>query len=106
MKRIIVVALLVALVACLFAGCADNRVEAVVISCEEGTPYVNGAAKTQQIINFTQGKYSQAMMWGAAAQPQKRYDVVVEYEGVQYEITTSQSYDVGETIKVSLPING
>ena len=104
MKKFIAIVLVAMIAVCMFAGCDTTRVEAKVISCEETEPYVNGAAKVQSTVNFINGNYTNAMLYGSMSQPQARYNVVVEYNGVQYEITTSKSYSIGEIIKVDLPI--
>lgn len=82
---------------------AEGPVDCTVISCEETDPYVNQAAKTMATMNFMQGKYTSSMMYGSMAQPQARYIVVVEYEGVQYEIETAHKYEVGEVVQLPNP---
>jgi hypothetical protein len=106
MKRFIAIALVLVMVCCIFAGCEDNRIEVTVMSCEEGTPFVNGAAKVQATMNFANGKYTNAMVYGAMAKPQARFNTVVEYDGVEYEIATSKSYEVGEVIKIDPSLIG
>ena len=106
MKRFITIILVLVVVCGIFAGCEDNRVEVTVVACEEGTPFVNGAAQIQATMNFVNGKYANAMAYGTLAKPQARFNTVVEHDGVHYEVTTSQAYEVGEVIKIDFSLIG
>ena len=76
------------------------KVDAIVVSCEQTDDYVNHGARTMGTLYTAQGKFTQGMAFNAMAQPQDRYLVVAEYNGERFEIETSKSYEVGETIRI------
>lgn len=103
MKKVIIILLMVALVATLFTGCA-TKVEGKVISCEEGRVVKNNSARVMANYSFATGKTTQAIMHNNLANIETQmYNVVVEYEGVQYTIETKKAYEVGSAILFYLP---
>ena len=111
MKAISIIVSIILAVALLFGiGYAvvvgeANKVDCVVVSCERTDDYVNQAAKVLSTVNFVNGKYTSAMAYGSMAKPQARYTLVVEFEGVQYEMTTSTQYEVGSVVRLPNPAN-
>ena len=112
MKNVIIAIVSIALFVAILFGMGSAiaaeeaaKVDCLVVSCERTDDYVNQAAKTMATMNFVQGKYTSSMMYGSMSQPQARYLVVVEYEGVQYEMTTTQQYEVGSIVRLPNPAN-
>ena len=82
----------------------SNKVEGIVISCEEGRVIENEGAKVMASYSFASGKITSAMMYNNLANIETQmYNVVVEYEGVQYTIETEEEYSVGSQIIFSIP---
>ena len=107
--EVVVIFLLGAIVATLFAWAiaaeaAVPRVEGVVVSCEEGRFVKNSGTKPLAAFNFAKGNTTQALIYHSISETgTQKYNVVVEYEGVQYTIETSKQYEVGSAIQFKLP---
>ena len=103
MKKVIIIMLLVALIATMFTGCA-TQVEGKVVSCEKGRVIKNNGARVMATYSFASGKTTSAMMYNNLANLETQmYNVVVEYEGVQYTIETKTEYEEGAAILFYLP---
>ena len=105
MKKVIIVVLMVAIVATMFTGCA-SQVEGTVVSCEESHVITNSGMKTMSTYYMAKGDYAKSVMYDNISKIETQvYDVVVEYEGIQYTIETQTEYEAGETILFYLPNN-
>lgn len=104
MKKII--AMMLVLVMSLTLVACGKKAEGFVVSCEEGRLAPNDYAISMAAYHKSKGNWMQYVEYSKAAEKGlQMYDIVVECNGVQYEIETSIQCVAGEVITFNLPRN-